>query len=509
MAFSPLTDLIVWRLKGRLPRLQRMTEAPMQVQQEQFRLLMQRGSQTEYGQTHRMTEGLSIEAFQESVPVVNYESLTPWIERTMKGEQGLLWDGPISWFAKSSGTTNASSKFIPVSRESLDDNHLAVGRDLLALYTSQREDSMLFDGLSLRLGGSAKINDLNGVSYFGDLSAIMIENLPFWAEWRSTPSHEVALLDEWEEKIERITAQVVKQNVTSLFGVPSWMLVLMRRVLEVKGAKHLSELWPNLELFVHGGVSYTPYRQPFDEILPREGFHRLETYNASEGFFAIQDRLDAPGLLLMLDHGIFYEFIPLADFQGRSSDHALTLDQVQMGVDYALVITTVGGLWRYIVGDTVRFVSLDPYRIEISGRTRLYINAFGEELMMDNAERAMDAACQATGAHVVDYTAAPWYMEGGQSGAHQWLISFEQAPSSMEAFGRALDDALQALNSDYQAKRYKDLILAPPRIVDMPADLFHNWLKSKGKLGGQNKVPRLSNDRKLVEEILQFHARKS
>ena len=260
---------------------------------------------------------------------------------------------------------------------------------------------------------------------------------------------------------------------------------------------------------MHGGVSYTPYHQPFDEILPHTGFHRLETYNASEGFFAIQDRLDTPGLLLMLDHGIFYEFIPLADFQGRSSDHALTLDQVQVEVDYVLVITTVGGLWRYIVGDTVRFVSLDPYRIEISGRTRLYINAFGEELMMDNAERAMDAACRATGAHVADYTAAPWYMEGGHSGAHQWLIAFDQAPTSLEAFGRALDDALQGLNSDYQAKRHKDLILAPPRIVDMPSDLFYHWLKSKGKLGGQNKVPRLSNDRKLIEEILQFHARKS
>jgi len=509
MAFSPLTDLIVWRLKSRLQKLQCMREQPLAAQEEQFKMLIQRGSSTAYGQQFGMSPDMDIPRFQAQLPVVNYETLTPWIERTMRGEQGLLWDGPISWFAKSSGTSNAQSKFIPVSRESLDDNHLAVGRDLLALYTSQRDNSMLFDGLSLRLGGSTKINDLNGVSYYGDLSAIMIENLPFWAEWRSTPSHDVALLEEWEEKIERITAQIVKQNITSLFGVPSWMLVLMRRVLEEKGVSKLEELWPNLELFVHGGVSYTPYREPFDSILPSTGFHRMETYNASEGFFAVQDQLHNEGMLLMLDHGIFYEFIPLAEFQGRESVQCLTIDQVQINVDYAMVITTVGGLWRYIVGDTVRFVSTDPYRIVISGRTRLYINAFGEELMMDNAEKAMDVACRICGAHVADYTAAPWYMEGRQSGAHQWIIAFDKEPESMETFGNALDEALQNLNSDYAAKRYKNLVLSFPRIHPVSADYFHQWLKSKGKLGGQNKVPRLSNDRKLIEEILQFHARKS
>ncbi|MDG1253556.1 MAG: GH3 auxin-responsive promoter family protein [Schleiferiaceae bacterium] len=508
MAFSPITDLLVWRLKGRLPRLRRMMDDPLSVQEEQLKLLVARGARTEYGKSYGLEMEMRLDSFAERLPVVNYESLTPWIERTMRGEQGLLWDGPISWFAKSSGTSNAHSKFIPVSRESLDDNHLAGGRDLLALYTAQREGSALFDGLSLRLGGSTKINELHGVSYSGDLSAIMIENLPFWAEWRSTPSHEIALMEEWEDKIEKIAAQIVKQNVTSLFGVPSWMLVLMRRVLEMKGADNLQDIWPNLELFAHGGVSYTPYRQAFESIFPHKGMMHMETYNASEGFFAIQDRLDAPGLLLLLDHGIYYEFIPMTEFHGRHSRAAIPLGEVTLHVDYALVISTVGGLWRYIVGDTVRFVTLAPYRIEISGRTRLFINAFGEELMMDNAERAMDRACAATGAEIADYTAGPSFMDHGRSGAHQWLIEFHRAPSDLEAFALVLDAALQELNSDYQAKRHKDLVLRAPQLHSMPAKCFHNWLKSKGKLGGQNKVPRLSNDRKLLEEILLFQADK-
>ena len=509
MAFSPITDLIVWRLKGRLARMRRMMEDPLTVQREQFDMLMHRGAKTAYGQAHGIESGISPMSYSQRVPIINYESLTPWIDRTMKGEQGLLWDGTIAWFAKSSGTTAARSKFIPVSRESLDDNHLAGGRDLLALYTAQCEDSRLFDGLSLRLGGSTKINDLHGVSYFGDLSAIMIENLPFWAEWRSTPSHEVALLEEWEEKIERIISQVIKQNVTSLFGVPSWMLVLMRRVLENRGVKHLSEVWPNLELFVHGGVSYTPYHAPFEAILPKQRFSRMETYNASEGFFAIQDDLRQPGLLLLLDHGIYYEFIPMDDFHGRNSSLALPLSDVVCGVDYAMVISTVGGLWRYIVGDTLRFVSLAPYRVEISGRTRLYINAFGEELIMGNAEKAMNQACQATGASIKDYTAGPSFMEGNKSGAHEWLIEFTTPPSSLTAFREALDGSLRELNSDYDAKRHKDLVLRMPIVHMMSGDTFHNWLKSKGKLGGQNKIPRLSNDRKLIEEIIFFQRSKA
>jgi len=508
MAFSPITDLIVWRLKGRLPRMRRMIEDPLSVQEEQWKYLLSRGLKTEYGKSHGLEMGMTVHDYSQRLPIMNYESLTPWIERTMHGEQGVLWDGPISWFAKSSGTTNARSKFIPVSRESLDDNHLAGGRDLLALYTAQREDSSLFDGLSLRLGGSTKINELRGISYSGDLSAIMIENLPFWAEWRSTPSHDIALLEEWEEKIEKIAAQILKQNVTSLFGVPSWMLVLMRRVLELTEAQNLEEIWPKLELFVHGGVSYTPYRQAFEALFPSQGVKRMETYNASEGFFAIQDRLDVPGLLLLLDHGIYYEFIPMTEFHGRQSETVLPLSDVVLGVDYAMLISTLGGLWRYIVGDTIRFVSLLPYRIEISGRTRLFINAFGEELIMENAERAMDRACAATGAEVSDYTAGPCFMDQGRSGAHEWLIEFHQSPSSLEAFAQVLDAALQELNSDYQAKRHKDLILQAPRLRVLPTHCFHNWLKSKGKLGGQNKVPRLSNDRKLLDEILQFQADK-
>lgn len=501
MAFSPITDLVNWRLSSRIPRLQAMREQPVATQDQVFRELMAAAAQTDYGRTHGLTPTTTYAEFAASVPIVNYDKLYPWIERSMRGEANVLWPGVTQWFAKSSGTTAAKSKFIPVSRESLEDNHFKVGRDLLAFYAEQAPDSQLYDGLSLRLGGSSKINELNEHSYYGDLSAIMIDNLPLWASWRSTPSHEIALMDEWESKIEKIAQQVATQNVTSLFGVPSWMLVLLRRVLEIRGETTLEAVWPNLELFVHGGVAYTPYESAFAAILP-PSTRRLETYNASEGFFAVQDRLDADGMLLMLEHGIFYEFIPVADFNGSDSQ-AIPLADVQLGVNYAVVLNTNGGLWRTIVGDTVEFTSVAPYRIRITGRTRLFINAFGEELMIDNAERAVAEACRKTGALVDEYTAAPWWAPAGEAGGgHDWLIEFQTPPYSLEAFAQALDNALKAANSDYEAKRYKNLVLRPPRIHAAPAGTFHNWLKSKGKLGGQNKVPRLMNDRSLIEELL-------
>lgn len=502
MAFSPITDIIVWRLRSRMPALQEMSNKPMDAQQHVFKSLLAALSLTEYGRAHGATPGMSYEQYRQIMPLVNYESLLPWVERTMRGEQGLLWPTDIKWFAKSSGTTSTRSKFIPVSRESLEDCHMKAGRDLVAMYCVQTDDSQLFDGLTLKLGGSSKMNDLNGKSYYGDLSAILIHTLPLWAEWRSTPSHDIALMEEWEEKLEMIAQQVVKQNVTSLFGVPSWMLVLMRRVLEIADAQHLSEVWPNLELFVHGGVSYAPYEEPFKAILPENNFSRLETYNASEGFFAAQDRLNEEGMLLFLDHGIFYEFVPIESFQGRRSE-AVPLEGVELGKTYAVIITTNGGLWRYILGDTVRFTSVAPYRVVVSGRTRLFINAFGEELMMDNAERAMAEACQASNAHMLDYTAAPVFMEGGSAGAHEWLIEFSQEPADPDAFRDLLDASLKRLNTDYEAKRHKDMVLRPPIIHIAPRNTFHNWLKSKGKLGGQHKVPRLSNDRVLMDALLE------
>ena len=501
MAFSPITDLVNWRLSSRIPRLQEMRDNPIAAQQLVFRELMTQVALTDFGREQGLTSDSTYEEFASQVPITNYDKLYPWIERSIRGEANVLWPGVTRWFAKSSGTTAAKSKFIPVSRESLEENHFKAGRDLLAFYSEQVPDSQLYDGLSLRLGGSSKINELNEHSYYGDLSAIMIDNLPLWASWRSTPSHDLALMDEWEAKIEKIAQQVARQNVTSLFGVPSWMLVLLRRVLEIRGETSLEAVWPNLELFVHGGVAFTPYESAFEAILPR-GTRKLETYNASEGFFAVQDRLDDPGMLLMLEHGIFYEFVPMADFNGSDS-RAIPLSEVKMGINYALIISTNGGLWRTIVGDTVQFTSLAPYRILITGRTRLFINAFGEELMIDNAERAVAEACRKTGAQVDEYTAAPWWAAAGEAGGgHDWLLEFRIPPYSIDAFAQALDTALKASNSDYEAKRYKSMVLQPPRVHVAAPGTFHNWLKSKGKLGGQHKVPRLMNDRSLIEELL-------
>ena len=507
MAFSPITDLIKWRLKSRIAGIDLMKKEPHTSQQRVLRNLLSHLEKTDYGKKHSIHKEMSFEEYQDALPIVNYESFTPWIERTMKGEQNVIWDGPIQWFAKSSGTTNSKSKFIPVSRESLDECHLSIGKDLLAIYTSQCPQSELFDGLSLRLGGSSKINNLKDVSYSGDLSAIMIQNLPFWAEWRSTPTNDIALLEDWEEKVEKISRQVINQNITSLFGVPSWMLVLIRRVLSIHGSDSLSSIWPKLELFCHGGVSYTPYSDSFQKILPKD-CQLLETYNASEGFFAIQDRLEKSGMLLMLDHGIFYEFIPLNSFNGRISK-TINLEKVTEATDYVLIISTNGGLWRYILGDTIRFTSLNPYRIKLTGRTRHFINAFGEELMIETADQAISKAAKKTHDEIIDYTAAPLFMNRKENGAHQWLIEFSIEPSSYIEFAEVLDNELKNLNSDYEAKRYNNLILRMPIIIKAEKDIFHNWLKSKSKLGGQNKIPRLSNDRKNIEEILKFKLSKT
>ena len=503
MPFSPITDLMNWRLKSRREGIERMASMPFDMQKKVFRELMTALSHTAYGQSFGVTGNITYADYCAQVPLVNYESLLPWVERTMKGEQGLLWPGDIKWFAKSSGTTGTKSKFIPMSRESLEECHIAAGVDLVAVYFSQVQSSRLLDGLSLKLGGSSRLNNLKDGSYYGDLSAIMMQNLPFWANWRSTPPLDIALMDEWEAKLEKMAQHVVKEDVTSLFGVPSWMLVLMQRVLEITGAERLDEVWPHLELFVHGGVSYAPYKDPFADILPQSGINLMETYNASEGFFAMQDQLGEEGMLLMLNQGIFYEFIPMKEFKGRHST-CIPLEEVKLGVTYALVISTNGGLWRYILGDSIRFVSLAPYRLVLVGRTRLFINTFGEELMIDNAEQAMAIACKATGARLVDYSAAPVFMSQSDQGAHQWLIEFRQAPSNLDSFKLSLDQALKSLNSDYEAKRYKDMVLKAPVITVARAGCFHDWLKSKGKLGGQNKVPRLSQNRDLMDALLAF-----
>jgi hypothetical protein len=419
----------------------------------------------------------------------------------------VLWPTEIKWFAKSSGTTDNKSKFIPVSLESLEECHYKAGKDMLSLYCNNFPNTALFSGRGLAIGGSHKINEINNASFLeGDLSAIIIENLPFWAEFIRVPRKSTALMDNWEEKIEMMADETIPHNLTSLSGVPSWMLLLLRRVLEKTGKSDLSEVWPNLEVYFHGGVNFDPYREQFRHLIRSSSMNYMETYNASEGFFGIQDRSDSNELLLMMDYGIFYEFIPVSNL-GSEHPRSMGLDEVDTETNYALVISTNGGLWRYLIGDTIRFTSLNPFRIQITGRTKNFINAVGEEVIVDNAEKAIATACKKCHAVVSEYTAAPLFSREENRVAHEWVIEFESAPADLEYFTETLDNALKSLNSDYEAKRFHDMILRPPIVHEVPPATFYNWLKMKGKLGGQNKVPRLSNNRIYIDEILKLAKR--
>ena len=505
MLFSPINDLIVWQMNRRLKRLDFMMQNPVEVQEAGLNKLVKTASKTRWGKQHNYKAIKDYESFKQNVPLQNYESLLPIINKIRGGEQNLLWPTEIKWFAKSSGTSSGKSKFIPVSHEAIEECHFAGGRNLLALYTRLNPETKLFTGLSLRLGGSTTFNSRNHETYYGDLSAVLIENFPFWVEIRSTPTQQVALMEEWESKIEKIAEQAINQNVTSLWGVNSWFLVLLHKVLEISGKQNILEVWPNLELFAHGGVSFEPYEKQFKSIIPGDQVTYIENYNASEGYFAIQDEVPNAGMLLMLDQGVFYEFIPMSDFKGLDSK-TIPLHQVEKGVNYAMVISTNAGLWRYVVGDTVRFTSTSPYRIEISGRTKNFINAYGEELIIENAEKAVRIACEKTGAKILEYMAAPVYMEGNKSGAHEWVFEFKQLPTDLPEFVRMLDESLMQINSDYEAKRHKNMALKEPIVHIARKDLFHDWLKFNGKMGGQNKIPRLMNDRSAIEDLLRLNA---
>ncbi|UOY07690.1 GH3 auxin-responsive promoter family protein [Muricauda sp. SCSIO 64092] len=500
----PLFNSIAsWLLKKRYHQIELFIKYPVDVQQEVLRQLFDYAKDTEVGKMHHFESITTYEDFTERVPIVSYECIAPMIERTRRGEQNVFWPTHIKWFAKSSGTTNAKSKFIPVSMEALEDCHYKSGKDLLCLYLNNNENSQLFNGKSLRLGGSKELYEDNG-SFFGDLSAILIDNMPLWAEYSSTPSNKVSLMSEWELKMDAIIEESIKENVTSLAGVPSWMLVLLNNVLEKTGKSHLFEIWENLEVYFHGGVSFAPYRDQYKKLLPRKRFNYYETYNASEGFFGIQDRNNSEDLLLMLDYGIFYEFIPM-DSYGKEEQRAIPIWEVRMGINYAMVISTNAGLWRYKIGDTVRFTSLDPYRIRITGRTKHHINAFGEELIIENAEEALEQVCKKTGSEIKDYTAAPIFMNGTEKGSHEWIIEFRRAPDNLNYFIELMDNALKSLNSDYEAKRYNNITLKMPRVHMAREDLFYDWLKSKNKLGGQHKIPRLSNSREHLEELMDLN----
>jgi hypothetical protein len=499
MALAIINSIASWILKKRIHQIELFLKYPHEVQEELLFSLLKTAENTTMGKKYEFSSIKSYKTFSERVPVSAYEDLEPMIEQTRKGEQNVFWPTQIKWFAKSSGTTNAKSKFIPVSNEALEDCHYKAGKDLLCLYLNNNEDSQLFTGKSLRLGGSKQIYEDNN-TYFGDLSAILIDNMPIWAEFSSTPSNKVSLMSEWETKIPAIVKETMTENVTSFAGVPSWMLVLMNKILEESGKATLPEIWPNVEVYFHGGVSFEPYREQYKKILPKPDFKYYEIYNASEGFFAIQDTNDSNELLLMLDYGIFYEFIPMDTF-GTPNQKVVRLANVELNKNYAVVITTNGGLWRYLIGDTVRFTSINPYRIKITGRTKHHINVFGEELMVENTDKAIAKACELTGAEVLDYTVAPIFMDGREKGAHEWIVEFGKHPEDVEQFRQALDETLQSVNSDYEAKRYNNMTLNPLVLNVARPKLFYDWLKAQDKLGGQHKIPRLSNERKYLEEL--------
>jgi hypothetical protein len=499
MALPIINSIASWILKKRIHQIELFMKYPNEVQEELLHNLLHTAANTVIGKKYEFASIKNYATFAERVPVSSYEDLEHLIEQTRIGEQNVFWPSQIKWFAKSSGTTNAKSKFIPVSSEALEDCHYKGSKDLLCLYLNNNEDSQLFTGKSLRLGGSKQLYQDNN-TFFGDLSAILIDNMPFWAELSSTPSSKVSLMGEWETKLAAIVNETVNENVTSFAGVPSWMMVLLNRVLESTGKSNLLEIWPNLEVYFHGGVSFEPYRDQYKKIIPKKDFQFYEIYNASEGFFAIQDSNDSSELLLMLDYGIFYEFIPMDTF-GKPNQKVIPLAQVEPNKNYAVVITTNAGLWRYLIGDTVRFTSVDPYRIKITGRTKHHINVFGEELMVENTDKAIAKACEATGTQVLDYTVAPIFMEGKEKGAHEWIVEFKCVPADVERFRTILDESLQGLNSDYEAKRYNNMTLNPLVLNVARPKLFYDWLKEQDKLGGQHKIPRLSNERRYLEQL--------
>jgi len=503
MPISLVNSIASWILKKRIHQIELFMKYPNEVQEELLLGLVVAAQQTIIGVKYDFESVKNYKTFAQRVPISTYEELEPLIERTRTGEQNVFWNTPIKWFAKSSGTTNAKSKFIPVSAEALEDCHYKAGKDLLCLYLNNNENSELFLGKSLRLGGSKQIYK-NNDTYFGDLSAILIDNMPFWAEFSSTPSNKVSLMSEWETKIPAIINEVLNENVTSIAGVPSWMMVLLNKILEETGKENILEVWQNVEVYFHGGVSFDPYRKQYQKLFPNPNFKYYEIYNASEGFFALQDQNDSSDLLLMLDYGIFYEFIPMDTFE-TNNQKVLRLDEVELNQNYAIVITTNSGLWRYLIGDTIRFTSLNPFRIRVSGRTKHFINVFGEELMIENTDTALAKTCEQTHAEVLDYTVAPIFMEGKSKGAHEWMIEFKTQPANLEEFRILLDKNLQMVNSDYEAKRHNNMTLNMLELNIAKENLFYTWLKQEDKLGGQHKIQRLSNNRNFLEVLKEMN----
>lgn len=499
MAIIP--SIVNWLNAKRINQIELFKKYPHETQKEALYRLIAKAASTEWGIKYNYSSIASVKEYQSRFPVQTYEEMIPYVERLRRGEPNLLWPGEIKWFSKSSGTTSTKSKFIPISRESLEDCHYRAGKDILILYAIKHPDTHIFSGKSLTLGGSHKINQFSNDSLYGDLSAILIENAPFWVEIIRTPKQKIALLEDFQEKLDLITRTTINENVTSISGVPSWYLVLIKQILEYTGKSNLLDVWPNLEVFFHGGISFIPYRDHYKKMIAGDQMNYMETYNASEGFFGIQDEPERNDMLLMLDYGIFYEFIP-ADKINSDSAPAYTLAEVEEGINYAIIISTNGGLWRYMMGDTIVFTCLNPYRFRISGRTKHFINVFGEEVIIENADKALETACKETGSLIAEYSAGPVFMNSESKGYHEWIIEFEKEPADLEAFIDSMDNALKSVNSDYEAKRYKDLNLGRPLCRSVPRGTFTKWLRMNNKFGGQNKVPRLSNSREYIEDLL-------
>ncbi|HMG82818.1 MAG TPA: GH3 auxin-responsive promoter family protein [Ferruginibacter sp.] len=496
-AISRLARMRSWRIEN-------WSNNPVAAQRTVLQDLITAAQYTEFGKKYNFTRLFSVKEFKKNVPIHEYDDIKPYVERMMLGEQNILWNTPITWFAKSSGTTSSKSKFIPISDESLQDNHFQGSKDVLTTYYKKFPSSDLLTGKGLVIAGSLQLSKVDDDIQYGDLSAVLMQNSPFWGQWIRTPELSVALLDEWENKIEKLAQSTAEENVTSLAGVPTWTLLLLKRILEITGKSTIKEVWPNLELFIHGGVSFIPYREQFDKIIGAP-INYLEIYNASEGFIAGQDLPGDDGMLLFTEHGIFYEFMPVEEY-GKKEPKTIGLKEIELHKNYALIISTTGGLWRYLIGDTVTFTSINPYKIKVTGRLKHYINAFGEEVIIDNSDKAIAIAAEKTGAVVNDYTAAPLYFSNNSNGAHEWLIEFDTMPADIKQFTIELDTALQNINSDYEAKRHRDIALRLPVIHSLPKGTFNEWLRRKGNLGGAHKVPRLSNERKIVEDILAIIA---
>jgi hypothetical protein len=480
---------------------------PHETQKEVFAELVSTAKNTEFGLKHHFEKINSYEDFKSEVPLQTYDDFKPYVDRMLAGEQNILWPTEVKCFAKSSGTTSDRSKFIPVTKESLDECHYKGGKDLLSLYYHNVPDRKLYKGKHLIIGGSAEVNYLNEDTYSGDLSSIIVKHLPWWAELRRTPARDIALMSQWEEKIEKLAHSTIDEDVYILAGVPSWSLVLLNRIKEITGVDSIKEVWPNLELYMHGGVSFHPYKSQFEELIQDPNMNYIETYNASEGFFGIQDDMTKQEMLLMLDYGIFFEFIPMSSFDGVNSKEVINIEEVELNTNYAMVISTNAGLWRYIIGDTVRFSSTFPHRIQITGRTKQFINTFGEELIVDNAEQAIRMASKQTNATIKEYTVAPVFMDASNKGTHEWAVEFKREPESMAHFMEILDTSLKSLNSDYEAKRIGSMAMEFPKYHKLPKDSFETWLKGRNKLGGQHKVPRLMNDRSVMEDIISKYAK--